>query len=76
MENAGKLLVIGGIAIAVLGCILWFAGGRGWLSWLGRLPGDIRVEGDKGGFYFPVVTCILVSVILSGVLALVRRFFG
>jgi hypothetical protein len=76
MENAGKLLVIAGTGIVILGAILWFAGGRGWLSWIGRLPGDIRVEGDKGGFYFPIVTCILVSVILSGVLALVKRFFG
>ena len=76
MENAGKLLVIAGTGIVILGAILWFAGGRGWLSWIGRLPGDIRVEGDKGGFYFPIVTCILVSVILSGVLALVRRFLG
>ena len=76
MENAGKLLVFAGIALAIFGALLWFAGGKGWLSWLGRLPGDIRVEGDKGGFYFPIVTCIIVSLVLSGVLALVRRFFG
>lgn len=76
MENAGRLLVFGGIALALLGAVLWFAGGKGWLSWVGRLPGDIRIEGDKGGFYFPVVTCILVSVVLSGLLALVRKFFG
>ncbi len=76
MENAGRLLVFGGIALAVLGAVLWFAGGKGWLSWVGRLPGDIRIEGDKGGFYFPVVTCILVSVVLSGLLALARKFFG
>ena len=76
MENAGKLLVFAGIGLAVLGCVLWFAGGKGWLSWLGHLPGDIRVEGDKGGFYFPIVTCIVLSVVLSGVMALVRRFLG
>lgn len=76
MENAGKLLVFAGLGIVILGAFLWFAGGKGWLSWLGRLPGDIRVEGDKGGFYFPIVTCIVVSVVLSGLLALVRRFFG
>jgi hypothetical protein len=76
MENAGKLLVIAGIGLAALGCVLWFAGGKGWLSWIGRLPGDIRVESDRGGFYFPIVTCILLSVVLSGVMALVRKFFG
>ena len=74
MENAGRFLVIAGLGLAVLGAVLCFAGGKGWLSWIGRLPGDIRVEGDKGGFYFPVVTCLIVSVVLSGLLALIRRF--
>lgn len=76
MENAGRLLVFAGLGLAVLGAILWFADGKGWLSWLGRLPGDIRIEGDKGGFYFPLVTCLVVSVVLSGLLALIRKFFG
>jgi hypothetical protein len=76
MENAGRMLVFAGLGLAMIGAVLWLAGGKGWLSWLGRLPGDIRVEGDKGGFYFPVVTCLLVSVVLSGVLALIRKFFG
>ena len=72
----GRLLVIAGLGLAVIGAILWFAGGRGWLSWVGRLPGDIRIEGERGGFYFPVVTCLLISLILSGLLVLIRRFFG
>jgi hypothetical protein len=76
MENVGRLLVVAGLGLAMIGAVLWFAGGKGWLSWLGRLPGDIRVEGERGGFYFPVVTCLIVSVVLSGLLALVRRFFG
>jgi hypothetical protein len=76
MDNAGRLLVFAGLAIAVIGLVLWFGGSRGWFSWLGRLPGDIRVEGDKGGFYFPIVTCLVVSALLSGLLALARKFFG
>jgi hypothetical protein len=75
MENIGRLLVVAGLGLAILGAVLWFAGGKGWLSWLGRLPGDIRVEGERGGFYFPVVTCLLVSLVLSGLLALVRKLF-
>ena len=75
MENVGRLLVFAGLGLALLGAMLWFAGGKGWLSWLGRLPGDIRVEGERGGFYFPVVTCLVVSVVLSGLLALVRKLF-
>jgi hypothetical protein len=76
MENAGRLLVIAGLGLAMVSAVLWFAGGKGWLSWLGRLPGDIRIEGERGGFYFPVVTCLVVSVVLSGLLALIRKFFG
>ena len=45
-------------------------------AWIGRLPGDIRMEGERGGFYFPIVTCIVVSVVLSGLMALAKRLFG
>lgn len=70
----GKLLVIAGLALAACGALLW--GGGKWLGWFGRLPGDIHIEGQRGSFHFPVVTCIVVSVALSAVMALVRKFFG
>ena len=76
MDSLGRLLVFAGLALATVGAVLWLGGGRGWLSWLGRLPGDLRVEGERGGFYFPIVTCVLISLGLSAVLAVVRRFFG
>jgi hypothetical protein len=46
-----------------------------WLSklGLGRLPGDIRIESESGGFYFPIVTCIVISIVLSLILWLFRR---
>ena len=40
---------------------------------LGRLPGDIVIEGKRGGFYFPIVTCLLLSLLFSLVMALIRR---
>jgi hypothetical protein len=40
---------------------------------LGRLPGDIRIETESGGFYFPVVTCVIISIVLSLLLWLFRR---
>jgi hypothetical protein len=61
--NAGILLVIVGLAI-ILGERLGIR--------LGRLPGDVRIEGRRGGFYFPIVTCLLISAILS----LISWFFG
>jgi Protein of unknown function (DUF2905) len=70
MENFGKVLVIAGIALAIAGALLWSGFGRGWL---GRLPGDIHVERGGSGFYFPIVTCILISVILTILFNIFRR---
>jgi hypothetical protein len=62
MPNVGKSLVILGLCIALAGAVVWSGIGR---SWFGRLPGDIHVRRGQTEFYFPVVTCILVSVVLS-----------
>ena len=76
MDQIGRLVFLAGLGLALLGALLWLGGSRGWLSWIGRLPGDIRIEGERGGFYFPLATCLLASLVLSGLLALFRRFFG
>ena len=70
MQELGKLLVILGVVIAIAGFALWSGVGAGWL---GRLPGDIRIERGNSGFYFPIVTCIIVSIILSVIVSLFRR---
>ena len=71
----GKYIILVGVALVLIGAALYFFGDK--VSWLGRLPGDIRIEGKNGsGFYFPVVTCIVVSIVLNVVIALIRRFFG
>jgi hypothetical protein len=63
----GKLLLIGGLVIAGVG-LLMMAGLP-----LGRLPGDIIIRKGSGTFYFPLVTCILLSIILTLLLAVLRR---
>ena len=70
MPEVGKFLVIIGIAIVVLGFILWTGIGAGFL---GKLPGDIRIERGNSVFYFPIVTCIIVSIVLSLIFSLFRR---
>lgn len=70
MPEVGKFLVIIGIAIVVLGFILWSGIGAGFL---GKLPGDIRIERGNSVFYFPIVTCIIVSIVLSLIFSLFRR---
>jgi hypothetical protein len=65
----GKNLVVLGIVLAMLGAILWMLGrhGGGWL------PGDIVVERKNVRFYFPVVTCLAISLVLSVLAWLLRR---
>ena len=66
----GKVLVIVGIVIAAVGALLWSGIGKGWL---GRLPGDIHYTRDNFSFHFPIVTCLLISLILSLLLWLFRK---
>ena len=70
MQELGKFLIIIGIAIVVLGIMLWSGMGTGFL---GKLPGDIRIERGNSAFYFPIVTCIIISIVLSLIFSLFRR---
>ena len=73
MQPIGKLLVIAGLGIALVGILIWLFGNK--LNWFGNLPGDIRVERQNFRFYAPIVSMLLVSILLSGILWLIRRFF-
>ena len=70
MPELGKLLVILGVIIVLIGFALWTGIGVGWF---GRLPGNIRIERGHSTFYFPIVTCIIISVVLSLIFSLFRR---
>lgn len=70
MSDLGRFLVIIGIVVVVVGLILWSGFAP---KWLGRLPGDIRIERGNSAFYFPIVTCIIISIVLSLILSIFRR---
>ncbi len=70
MNDLGKLMVIAGLLLVLGGALLWSGVGR---NWLGRLPGDINYRGNNYSFHFPIVTCILVSIILTVLLRLFRK---
>jgi len=70
MAGLGKSLIIFGLIIIVFGIIITFAGK---IPWLGRLPGDIQIKKENFAFYFPLATCMLVSVIVSLLLWLLKR---
>jgi len=73
MKDAGKLLIILGILSVVSGLVLLYSGDK--LKWLGRLPGDIRIQRDHFKFYAPITTMLLVSVLLSLLLYIIGKFF-
>jgi len=71
MDNgvANGLILLGAAAV-VIGLLAKF----GLMEWFGHLPGDIRIRGEHGAFYFPITTMILLSVVISGILQLLKRF--
>jgi hypothetical protein len=71
MAEMGRLLVIFGVALVVIGGIVMLLGRTGLP--LGRLPGDILYRGKNTTFYFPLATSIVVSVVLSAILFLISR---
>ena len=70
MNDIGKLLFVSGLILAAVGLLLWSGIGRGWL---GRLPGDLHYAKGNVTFFFPVVTCLVLSFLLTLLLWLFRK---
>ena len=70
-RSTGLLLILIGLGIALVGLLVW----TGALSWFGRLPGDIRIERPSVRIYVPITSMLLLSLLLSALLYLVRRFW-
>ena len=67
----GKLIIYAGLALVVIGAIVQYAP---WaVSWFGKLPGDIRIQGEKGGVFIPITSMIIVSVVLTIVVNFLKR---
>jgi len=73
MENIARYLMLGGVVLFLIGGGVYLAAKFGIP--LGRLPGDIRIEGENGSFYFPVTSSILVSVMLTILLNLITHLW-
>jgi len=70
-QNTGKYVVLIGLVVVIIGTIIYLFDEK--LQWLGRLPGDIRLEKENFKFFFPVTTMIILSVILNLILLIVRK---
>lgn len=69
-QQTGLLIIAIGVGIILLGALVWLGG----LSWFGKLPGDIRMEGQSGTIFIPITSMIVISVVLSVGLNLLLRF--
>jgi len=72
MQESGKYIIYIGIGIILIGVIVYFFGNK--FSFFGKLPGDIRVEKENFSFYMPITSMILLSIVISGILWLIRKF--
>ncbi|MEX0868313.1 MAG: DUF2905 domain-containing protein [Nitriliruptoraceae bacterium] len=70
-RNLGLLLIAGGLVVAVVGVLVF----SGALQWFGRLPGDIRIDGERTRVFVPVTSAIIASIVLTIVVNLVLRLF-
>jgi hypothetical protein len=70
-HNTGKYIIGFGVIIVVVGLMIYFFHDK--LHWIGRLPGDIRIEKENFRFYFPIATMILVSLLLTLVINIIKR---
>lgn len=69
-EWLGKSLIFVGVLFVLIGLIFLFAPK---VPWLGKLPGDIHIRGERFSFYFPLATCLLLSILLTVILNLLLR---
>ena len=70
MRSVGFWVAVGA-GVALVGLAISY----GWFSWFGRLPGDIRIEGENVRFYLPITSMVLASVVVTIVVNLIRKFF-
>lgn len=71
--QTGKWIIVAGVIIVIIGVLVYFFYNK--LNWLGKLPGDIRIERENFRFYFPVVTMIIISIVLTILINIFKKFF-
>lgn len=72
MENVGKIIVVTGIVLIIVGLFVWLFAGK--LDWWGNLPGDLKIERPGFSLYVPITTMLIISFGLSFAMWLINRF--
>jgi hypothetical protein len=71
-QQTGKYIIAAGICIVVGGVLVYFF--HDYFKWIGKLPGDIRIEKENSRFYFPLATMIVISIAITIIINILRRF--
>lgn len=69
--QSGKYIIVIGLVLVAIGVMVYFFHDK--LRWIGRLPGDIRIENENSGFYFPITTMLLLSLLVSAILWIIKK---
>ncbi|HTO16832.1 MAG TPA: DUF2905 domain-containing protein [Edaphocola sp.] len=72
MKELGKYIMLGGALLFLIGVFVWIGGN--YLKWMGNLPGDIRIKRPGFSFYMPITTMLLLSLLLSLVFWMIKKF--
>ncbi len=71
-QHTGKYIIVAGICILIVGILVYFF--HDYFKWIGKLPGDIRIEKGSTRFYFPIITMLVVSIALTLIVNIIKRF--
>jgi hypothetical protein len=72
-QQTGKIIITGGILIVMIGIIIYFF--HDYFKWIGKLPGDIRIERENFRFYFPLATMIVFSLLITIIINIFKKLF-
>jgi H+/Cl- antiporter ClcA len=72
-QQTGKYILIAGLIIIIAGILIYFF--NDYFKWIGKLPGDFKIEKENFRFYFPLTTMIILSVVATVIINLLKRFF-
>ena len=70
-QQTGKYIIIAGVCILIAGILIYFF--HDYFKWLGKLPGDIRIEKENFRFYFPIVTMLVISIVITLIVNVIKR---
>ncbi len=72
-QQTGKIIITGGVLIVAVGIVIYFF--HDYFKWIGKLPGDIRIERENFRFYFPLATMIVFSLLITIIINIFKRLF-